>query len=92
MIRIDSEVETFKRMHSEAVAAAETYRKFYRIERDEYVKLQKELAMRESELSFIAEQLGAKAWSALADKYDALQAAAVRKVTGYAYTKGEHAQ
>ena len=92
MIRIDSEVETWKRLHAEAVATSETYRKFYRIERDEYTQLQKELAMRESELAFIAEQLGSRLWAELADKYDALQAAAVRQVTGYAYTKGEHAQ
>ena len=89
MIGLESD---YQRLHAKAVEELELVRGYLRREFKESEQLRKEVANLEAQMDFLERQLGAERWERLADRYDALAEAALRKVHGYAFTKREGAK
>jgi len=74
-----------------AFAAYETHRHFHMAEVREVNRLTQLVAVLENELEFIREEIGVDRFDAIVERYHALNEAALRRMTGYSFTKGEHA-
>lgn len=74
-----------------AFSAYETHRKFHMAEVREVNRLTQLVAVLENEIEFIKGEIGVDRFDAIVERYHALNDAALRRMTGYAFTKGEHA-